>query len=1133
MKLTHRFVFSILIFFSMTAVFSHDFSDQEIGFDVLKNTASLKQRGVADQNINREIAMMRGIYKKQYSAIKKKEDEILQKITSAQVFKAETIKTANSGLTSKTVNTLVDTDIPQTEKDALLALYNSTNGSNWTKKTGWDFSTPVTSWNSTTQTGWYGITVNEGHIVGIELYNNQLSGRLPAEIGQLTQLNSLNLANNQLNGWIIPEIGYLTNLQALNLDYNQITGITTEIKYLKLLQEFYIGHNKISSIPNEIGQLDNLWNFYIDHNQLSGSLPTGIVELPRIEQIHLEGNQLSGTLIDLGFLTTLNELHIYGNNFRFVDFASQFSSLKDRLWNGFYYDRQSKTDTEKTVNKIVGETQTLTMYEDNRFTPSDTYQWYKGGQAIVGATNRQYTLSNLTLANAGDYYCVSTNPQMTLLADNYQNLVLTRNTIHLNVIIPPGDEIHNFTLSGNSSSFYSISGNLSTFKGTVTYNGLTLTQCLKMETATSISYTTKVPSTLTLVFVETAPTIKVDGINYTGSGGIITVNLAAGSHTIMKQITANLFYVSTKYISPINNNQTVTCGAAISPIVYAWGGSTTDITVTGLPASGISFVKDATAKTITISGTPTANVSYSISITGTGGTLATSSGAVTVIIPPGDEIHNFTSSGGSSPFYSISGTLSTFKGTVTYDGLTLTQCLKMETATSISYTTRASSTLTLVFVETAPTIKIDGINYTGSGGMITVNLAAGSHTITKQNTANLFYVSTKYIFPTNNNQTVTCGTPISSIVYAWGPSTTDVTVTGLPASGISFIKDATAKTITISGTPTAAGTIPYTITLIGGCRTVTATGSITVATNNITLTSATGTDNQIKNKNTAIINITYATTGGTGADITGLPAGVTGSFASNIITISGTPTVSGIFNYLVTLIGGCGTTATGRITTSCEPITGIIKIMPTGCKANVTANQSSQNIASGQITALTLTSTTVGTTFNWTVVQSGVTGAAAGTGSAINQMLTNTGTTNGTATYTITPVFENCSGTPIVIVVTVTPQAPYIGIRSASCRNVGTCNDNSSCGVEIPIAHFNAPAGSYITLTVNGSQSVSLTMSHISDQFYKLTYLESNAVNASVNFTLYLKDSTGNIIYYTNESLSHQSSWAIVNSCNQ
>jgi gliding motility-associated-like protein len=97
---------------------------------------------------------------------------------------------------------------------------------------------------------------------------------------------------------------------------------------------------------------------------------------------------------------------------------------------------------------------------------------------------------------------------------------------------------------------------------------------------------------------------------------------------------------------------------------------------------------------------------------------------------------------------------------------------------------------------------------------------------------------------------------------------------------------------------------------------ITTTGTIAVtADNTVSLTSAAGTDAQTVCINSAITSITYATTGATGATVTGLPAGVTGTWLANVVTISGTPTASGPFTYTVTLTGGCGVlTITGTIT---------------------------------------------------------------------------------------------------------------------------------------------------------------------------------------------------------------------------
>jgi len=156
-----------------------------------------------------------------------------------------------------------------------------------------------------------------------------------------------------------------------------------------------------------------------------------------------------------------------------------------------------------------------------------------------------------------------------------------------------------------------------------------------------------------------------------------------------------------------------------------------------------------------------------------------------------------------------------------------------------------------------------------------------------------------------NNQIVCKNTPITDITYST-TGATGATFSGLP-TGVTGTW--AANVITITGTPSVAGTFNYAATLTGGCGNVVASGTITVKPNNvITLTSANGTNNQAACINTSITNITYSTVGATGATFSGMPNGVTGSFASNTVTISGIPTQYGAFNYTVTLTGGCGTT---------------------------------------------------------------------------------------------------------------------------------------------------------------------------------------------------------------------------------
>jgi pectate lyase len=112
--------------------------------------------------------------------------------------------------------------------------------------------------------------------------------------------------------------------------------------------------------------------------------------------------------------------------------------------------------------------------------------------------------------------------------------------------------VHNFTAAGTTSMFYTITGNLSTSQGTVTYNGLTLTQCLKLESSTNVAFTTTAAATLTLVFNDAfSGTIKIDNISQTVTAGRLTLALAVGAHQIAKGTTANLYYLSTVYAAPL------------------------------------------------------------------------------------------------------------------------------------------------------------------------------------------------------------------------------------------------------------------------------------------------------------------------------------------------------------------------------------------------------------------------------------------------------------------------------------------------------------------------------------------------------------------------------------------------------
>lgn len=102
-----------------------------------------------------------------------------------------------------------------------------------------------------------------------------------------------------------------------------------------------------------------------------------------------------------------------------------------------------------------------------------------------------------------------------------------------------------FTGLEPSSSFYDITGSYSDSKGSATVNGVTYTDCLKMEGSTSIKFTTTEDLTLYLVFgEEETGNIKIDGTKYTSTTNVLEHDIKAGSHELTKGDSRNLFYIN-------------------------------------------------------------------------------------------------------------------------------------------------------------------------------------------------------------------------------------------------------------------------------------------------------------------------------------------------------------------------------------------------------------------------------------------------------------------------------------------------------------------------------------------------------------------------------------------------------------
>ncbi len=126
---------------------------------------------------------------------------------------------------------------------ALVALYHATNGPQWETNDNWLSDQGISEWAGVTTHG-YGSKLT-GRVRILYLQNNNLTGFLPPELGDLSELRRwLDLANNEITGSIPPELGNLFNLQALYLWDNRLTG----------------------SIPPELGNLSNLRRLDISNN---------------------------------------------------------------------------------------------------------------------------------------------------------------------------------------------------------------------------------------------------------------------------------------------------------------------------------------------------------------------------------------------------------------------------------------------------------------------------------------------------------------------------------------------------------------------------------------------------------------------------------------------------------------------------------------------------------------------------------------------------------------------------------------------------------------------------------------------------------------------------------------------------
>ena len=205
------------------------------------------------------------------------------------------------------------------EEQALVDLYNATEGWRWRQRQQWLVPPRRTVVGVPEFAYWQGVTVTNGDVTALVLPDNGLVGELPVSLGRLTQLRVLDLSGNGLQGTVPDSLGSLRQLRQLVLNNNQLTGdLPALLGHLGNLRTLALHHNLFSG-PLAAGMLrrwDHLQQVLLGNNQLSGPLSEAIGQLRHVQTLDLSANQLRGALPDsLAQLGAVQEVLLQGNQF--------------------------------------------------------------------------------------------------------------------------------------------------------------------------------------------------------------------------------------------------------------------------------------------------------------------------------------------------------------------------------------------------------------------------------------------------------------------------------------------------------------------------------------------------------------------------------------------------------------------------------------------------------------------------------------------------------------------------------------------------------------------------------------------------------------------------------------------------
>ncbi|HNW49685.1 MAG TPA: T9SS type A sorting domain-containing protein, partial [Prolixibacteraceae bacterium] len=292
-------------------------------------------------------------------------------------------------------------NMTQLESDSLVLVefYNAVGGPNWTDQGNW-LTGPVNTWT--------GVTVTDGRVTGLEIVSNNMSGTIPASIGQLTELTRLRLIGDEnpvkvvdIHGSIPAELWNCTKIQVLQLKYTNLTGdIPAGIEKMVNLQEINFQQSYLGcEIPEALFNLPSLTKAYLHQSNFKGKVPASLANATKLTRLYLHGNKLEAGLPFVN-LPAANKakVELTGNYFTFADVKQYYDAKAN--YAGFTCDYQYAQDP-KEVTAAIGSSVSFEL----NVADGEMYTWFKDEGATPVSSDETLTIASVSKADNGTYLC--------------------------------------------------------------------------------------------------------------------------------------------------------------------------------------------------------------------------------------------------------------------------------------------------------------------------------------------------------------------------------------------------------------------------------------------------------------------------------------------------------------------------------------------------------------------------------------------------------------------------------------------------------------------------------------------------------------------------------------------------------